>query len=181
LQETQHPSSWEKIKLLEQTSETDFEEISPTKEKPRFITHLESLESIEGEPIHLEATFQPSRDPDIQVLWTKNGQPLGASQLVRTVVELGWAALDIQSANLDHIGIYILTITNTEGEASSSATIKVVGVGSIISSTQHEDSWRRIQEIEAAKAPELEEQETLYPSPTIEKELNDVEIHAEKN
>lgn len=95
------------------------------REKPTFITQLQPAEGLqEGEPIHLEATFEPARDPDMkvcnpldhqltkmsnymsfQVVWRKNGQPLMASQLIQTHHELGWATLDIPTANEDHNGM----------------------------------------------------------------------------
>lgn len=79
----------------------------------------------EGSPIRLEATFQPARDNDLKVAWDFNGQPLQAGQLIKTRSELGWACLDIGAVNLDHNGVYTVKISNSEGEAASSATIKV--------------------------------------------------------
>lgn len=45
---------------------------------------------------------------------------------MKTTSELGWAALDISGVNPDHNGIYTLKIINSEGEAASSASIKVI-------------------------------------------------------
>lgn len=59
------------------------------------------------------------------MIWLLNGQPLGASQLIKTKSELGWATLDINGVNVDHSGVYTLKIINSEGEAASSASIKV--------------------------------------------------------
>lgn len=101
-------------------------EIAEVKEKPRFLTQLESVADVpEGSPVRLEATFQPARDNDLRCAWEFNGHPLGASQLVRTRADLGWAALDISACNPDHEGVYTLHIVNSEGEAASSASIKV--------------------------------------------------------
>lgn len=100
-------------------------EIQEIKEKPRFLTQLESVEVSEGTPIRLEATYQPARDNDLKVSWEFNGQPLGASQLIRTRNDLGWAAIDINGVNPDHTGVYTLHIVNSEGEAATSATVKV--------------------------------------------------------
>ena len=71
--------------------------------------------------------------------------------------------------------MYTLKIANTEGEAASSATVKVAGVGEILGDVQHEESWRRIQEIEAPKPPEPEEPPPVYPAPTITTQLADIE------
>jgi hypothetical protein len=97
-----------------------------TKEKPRFLTQLESVEDVpEGTPIRLEATFLPARDNELTLAWEFNGQPLGASQLIRARHDLGWAALDINGVNMDHVGVYTLKIANSEGEAATSASVKV--------------------------------------------------------
>lgn len=122
--------------------------------EPYSLVGKESFDNayLQGEPVHLEATFMPARDPDLkvswmnekdqrstpilrldnskkklleyavsydnavsydtrypinspfQVEWQKNGAPIGASQLVKTRHELGWATLDILSVNPDHNG-----------------------------------------------------------------------------
>lgn len=65
---TQHPVSWEKIQILETPAIAEEVEEVIEKEKPRFLSQLESFTDIpEGEVIHLEATFQPARDPDLKV------------------------------------------------------------------------------------------------------------------
>ncbi|KAK0408252.1 hypothetical protein QR680_003855 [Steinernema hermaphroditum] len=173
---TQHPVSWERIQELERPKIVEEIEMVEEKEKPRFLTQLESVaDAPEGSHVHLEATFQPARDPDLQVFWLKNGQPLGASQLVRTHHELGWACLDIHGVNLDHNGVYTLTLKNSEGEAASSASIKVAGIGDILGETSHEESWRRIQEIEAPKEPAPEPPPPEYDTPSIQTQINDIE------
>ncbi|CAG9532190.1 unnamed protein product [Cercopithifilaria johnstoni] len=176
VRDTQHPVSWEKIQILETPAVIEEIEEVIEKEKPRFLTQLESATDIpEGAIVHLEATFQPARDPDLKVVWLRNGQPLGASQLVKTTSELGWAALDIDGVNPDHNGIYTLKIINSEGEAASSASIKVAGIGDILLDTTHEESWRKIQEIEAPKEKTPEPPPPVYDAPAFHKQISDVE------
>uniref|UniRef100_A0A915PRJ2 Ig-like domain-containing protein n=1 Tax=Setaria digitata TaxID=48799 RepID=A0A915PRJ2_9BILA len=178
VRDTQHPLSWEKIQILETPAVIEEIEEVVEKEKPRFLTQLESVTDIpEGSIVHLEATFQPARDPDLKVIWLRNGQPLGASQLVKTRSELGWAALDINGVNLDHNGIYTLKIINSEGEAASSASIKVAGIGDILLDTAHEESWRRIQEIEAPKEKSPEPPPPVYDAPSFHEQILDVECN----
>ncbi|KJH46031.1 immunoglobulin I-set domain protein [Dictyocaulus viviparus] len=144
------------------------------REKPNFITHLQSVEDIqEGAPVHLEATFQPARDSELKAVWQKNGQPLGASQLIQTHTELGWATLDISSANEDHNGIYTLTISNPEGEAVSTASVKVICSAPVIGGTQHEESWRQIQILEAPREPSPEAPPPVYDTPSITAHIQD--------
>ncbi|KAM3716725.1 Kettin [Dirofilaria immitis] len=176
VRDTQHPVSWEKIQILETPAIIEEIEEAIEKEKPRFLTQLESATDIpEGAIVHLEATFQPARDPDLKVIWLHNGQPLGASQLVKIRSELGWAALDINGVNPDHNGVYTLKIINSEGEAASSASIKVAGIGNILLETAHEESWRRIQEIEAPKEKLPEPPPPVYDAPSIHEQISDVE------
>uniref|UniRef100_A0A7E4ZS77 Immunoglobulin I-set domain protein n=1 Tax=Panagrellus redivivus TaxID=6233 RepID=A0A7E4ZS77_PANRE len=175
LRSTQHPTSWDKIQELERPKIIEEVETIEEKEKPRFLTQLESAEVPEGTPIHLEATFQPARDSSLVVEWQCNGHPLGASQLIKTRHELGWASLDIAAGNPDHEGVYTLNIANSEGDASSSASIKVAGIGSILGDTQHEESWRRIQEIEAPREKTPDSAPPEYEAPSIQVDIKDIE------
>lgn len=68
MRDTQHPISWEKIQILETPAAIEEIEEVIEKEKPRFLTQLESAADIpEGAFVRLEATFQPARDPDLKV------------------------------------------------------------------------------------------------------------------
>lgn len=68
MRDTQHPLSWEKIQILETPVISEEIEEVVEKEKPRFLTQLESATDIpEGAVVHLEAVFQPARDPELKV------------------------------------------------------------------------------------------------------------------
>ncbi|VDO27823.1 unnamed protein product [Haemonchus placei] len=176
--DSQHPVSWQRIQELEAPKVVEEVEEVIQREKPHFITQLQPVEGIqEGQPIHLEATFEPTRDPDMQVVWRKNGQPIIASQLVQTHHELGWATLDIPMANEDHNGIYTVTITNSEGEAVSTAPVKVTNLAPVLGDTRHEESWRRIQILEAPREPEPEAPPRIYDPPHITTQLEDKECN----
>lgn len=178
LRDTQHPQSWERIQELEAPKIIEEIEVVEEKEKPRFLTQLEDASDVaEGTPIHLEATFQPARDNELRVEWQFNGAPLGASQLIKTRSELGWAALDITTVNPDHEGVYTLRIINTEGEAATSATIKIAGIGEILGDTTHEESWRQIQILEAPKEKEPTPEPAPFDVPAIVTQISDVECN----
>uniref|UniRef100_A0A8R1HM90 Ig-like domain-containing protein n=1 Tax=Caenorhabditis japonica TaxID=281687 RepID=A0A8R1HM90_CAEJA len=188
LYDSQHPVSWQRIQELEAPKIVEEVEEVIQKEKPQFLSQLESAENVqEGVPLHLEATFQPARDSELKAVWQKNGQPLGASQLVQTKHELGWATLDISSVNEDHNGVYTLTISNSEGEAVSTASIRVAGTGPILGDTRHEESWKRIQILEAPKEAEPEAPAPVYDHPAITTQIDDKEcnegdhVHFEAN
>lgn len=69
VRDVQHPLSWEKIQILETPAVIEEVEEVIEKEKPRFLTQLESVTDVpEGAVVHLEATFQPARDPDLKVI-----------------------------------------------------------------------------------------------------------------
>ncbi|PAV62890.1 hypothetical protein WR25_23783 isoform D [Diploscapter pachys] len=178
LLDPQHPVSWQRIQELEAPKVVEVVEEEVPKEKPYFLTQLESVdEAQEGAPIHLEGTFQPARDSELKAVWQKNGAPLGASQLVQTRHELGWATLDILSANEDHNGVYTLTISNSEGEAVSTCQVKVAGTGPILGDTRHEESWKQIQILEAPKEPAPEAPAPVYDHPAITTQIQDQEVN----
>ena len=85
--------------------------------------------------------------------------------------ELGWSSLDIAAVNLDHVGVYTLHIENSEGEAASSASVKVAGIGEILGDTKHEESWRQIQILEAPKPREPSPPPAEYPAPTFQTQI----------
>lgn len=177
LRQTQHPASWQKIQDLEKPVVTEQVEPVVQRQKPQIIEPPQSLENIpEGAPIHLQAVFEPSRDDTMRYEWSRNGIPIMASQLVKTGCDLGYATLDIQNAYVDHAGIYTLKLKNAEGEAATSASVKVLGKGAVLGDVQHEASWQRIQEIEAPKpgAPAAPDQQ--FPPPSFVTHLNDVAV-----
>ncbi|KAF8383875.1 ketn-1 [Pristionchus pacificus] len=176
LLDSAHPVSWQRIQELEAPKIVEEIEEVVQKEKPYFLTQLASVQDIpEGEPVHLEATFMPARDPDLKVEWQKNGAPIGASQLVKTRHELGWATLDILSVNPDHNGMYTLHIANDQGEAASSASVKVAGTDAVLRETRHEESWKRIQILEAPREPAPDAPAPVYDTPQIKTAIADVE------
>ncbi|VDM72638.1 unnamed protein product, partial [Strongylus vulgaris] len=67
LLDPQHPVSWQKIQELEAPVVVEEKEEVVQREKPAFINQLQSAEGVpEGERIHLEATFEPARDPELK-------------------------------------------------------------------------------------------------------------------
>ena len=139
----------------------------------------------------LETTWQPARDNDIQVAWKLNGMPLGASQLIKTRSDLGYASCDIDATNADHEGVFELTglrthlntrmttksvlVRNSVGEATCSATVRVIQLGSILGDTNHEESVRRIRILEEPRAREPTPPPPVYDAPTITTQIADVE------
>jgi len=143
---------------------------------PRFLAQLQNQPPVaEGQPVHFECQIEPANDPNLQVHWLHNGQPLVSGHRFRTTHDFNYVALDIlyafpeDSGNILYIFIVFLRcnqkynfagtwtcyLVNSLGESDSSATCDIQGRRSIVGDVQHPQSWQRIQEIEAPKqAPE---------------------------
>lgn len=84
MRDVQHPVSWQKIQELEapvvkQEIVTEVQRI-----KPHFQTGLENYEDVpEGQPILLEAQFEPAKDDTLKVEWLRNGQPVPAGKYLK--------------------------------------------------------------------------------------------------
>ncbi|KAL1245317.1 Kettin-like protein, partial [Trichinella spiralis] len=122
-------------------------------EKPRIVQPLQNYSDVpEGSAVHLEALYEPAKDNTLVADWLRNGDLIIASQLVKTKCELGHATLDIGNAYAEqHSGVYTLRLRNREGEVMTSCSVKVLGKSNVLNDTQHESSWRQIQELEKPK------------------------------
>lgn len=52
---------------------------------------------------------------------------------------------------------------------------KVIGVGNILGQTQHEESWRQIQILEAPKERPASPPPAEYPAPTFQQQIADID------
>ncbi|CDW54858.1 DUF1136 and I-set and Ig 2 domain containing prot ein [Trichuris trichiura] len=178
LLQSQHPSSWQKIQSLESKPEVVPEEIVEERKKPSIIEALNDVENAEeGLPVVLEARYEPSRDNAIVAEWLKNGQPVLASQLLKTFCELGYCSLTIPQAYADHSGVYTLKLRNGEGEAAASCTVRIQKQASILSAPQHESSWQKIKDLEKPKVADKPAEEVDYGTPAVTAHLNDVSVN----
>lgn len=78
---------------------------------------------------------------------------------------------------MDHNGVYTLRIANTEGEAASSSALKVAGIGDILGATQHEESWRQIQVLEAPREKSPSPPPPEYDAPSFQQQIADIECN----
>jgi hypothetical protein len=77
--DSQHPSGFEKIQYLEDTSRYKKSEYvdEVVNVKPRFLTKPKSLENMrEGQHAHFECKLEPVTDSNLKVEWYKNGRPI---------------------------------------------------------------------------------------------------------
>uniref|UniRef100_A0A183TXY2 Immunoglobulin I-set domain protein n=1 Tax=Toxocara canis TaxID=6265 RepID=A0A183TXY2_TOXCA len=163
LTDTSHEESWRRIQEIEAPKEKTPEPPPAVYDSPTIQTQIVDVECNEGEPSHFEAVVAPTNDPHLVAVWYRNGQPLAHGSKYAISQDFGFCTLDIGYTFPEDQGIYQLRVTNDRGEAVSSATLKCHGKDAILGDTQHEESWRRIQEIEAPKAPVPE----LAPAPKI--------------
>lgn len=62
--------------------------------KPRFITQIqESVEINEGESFSFSCQIEPEEDPDLQVIWFKNGEVLRTGTRIRQIKQFGQVVL----------------------------------------------------------------------------------------
>ncbi|OUC40200.1 immunoglobulin I-set domain protein [Trichinella nativa] len=179
LLQTEHPISWKKIQNLEAKPLVEVEEQETIQEKPRIVQPLQNFSDVpEGSAVHLEALYEPAKDNTLVADWLRNGDLIIASQLVKTKCELGHATLDIDNAYAEqHSGVYTLRLRNREGEVMTSCSVKVLGKSNVLNDTQHESSWRQIQELEKPKEAEGTPAGISYGSPVFTEHLNNVEVN----
>ena len=144
----------------------------PEYDAPTFQQQIADIECDEGEPSKFEAAFLPNNDPNVKIQWVRNGVPLCHGSKYAISQDFGYCTLVIGYTFPEDAGVYQLCVQNHKGEAITSATLKCNPKDPIIGDVQHEESWRRIQEIEAPReaAPEAEpapKQPPKFTSPVL--------------
>ncbi|XP_067120871.1 titin [Centruroides vittatus] len=165
--ETYHEEGLEKIRKLEETYVEKVEEQPILKQRPVFITPLNSLDNIkEGQPAHLECRLQPVNDPNLRVEWYVNGIEIKTAHRFRTTHDFGYVALDILYCYPEDSGTYMCKAVNELGEAVTTCTIKVQARRSIYYDTQHPEGLEKIRELECQtryETIEIEERPICKP------------------
>uniref|UniRef100_A0A0N5C356 Ig-like domain-containing protein n=1 Tax=Strongyloides papillosus TaxID=174720 RepID=A0A0N5C356_STREA len=174
LLDPQHPQSWEKIKELEAPKPGQAEEPEVVYEPPKFIQNMEDVERYEGQPVHFETRVTPINDPKLTIQWFKDGHPLGDSNRFVHANVFGFVALDILHTKLVDIGEYTVVAKNDNGEASTKVKLNILSRDSIITSTEHESSWVKIQQLEAPKEKEEDSMDVSYGPPKFTTQLNSI-------
>uniref|UniRef100_A0A913I9R6 Ig-like domain-containing protein n=1 Tax=Strongyloides stercoralis TaxID=6248 RepID=A0A913I9R6_STRER len=170
----QHPQSWEKIKELEAPKPDKPEEAEVIYEAPKFIQNMENIERYEGQPVHFETRVTPINDPKLTIQWHKDGYPLGDSNRFVHANVFGFVALDILHTKLVDIGEYTVVAKNDNGEASTKVLLNILSRDSVITSTEHEASWAKIQQLEAPKQKEDDSADVSYGPPKFVTQLNSI-------
>ncbi|KHN81704.1 Titin [Toxocara canis] len=98
-----------------------------SKEAPKLVAALSNLNLVEGQTARLECKVSPADDPNLKIAWLLNGKAILASSRVTTVIERGYAVLEISPVTVFDKGEYTIVAVNTLGESRQSVMLDVIG------------------------------------------------------
>lgn len=174
-----HRGTYEKTSKMETGKFVEpkyqIEEIS--KSKPVFVSPLSDPKPIhEGKNVHLECRLEPMGDPTMRVEWFQNGRPVTVGSRFRTYYDFGYVALDIVGAYATDSGEYTVRATNHLGTAHTSACVRVIGQGDIVTESQNEHSLEQIQYLEDGRRSHAAPEEiTVMGPPQFTRPLHNIE------
>ncbi len=85
---------------------------------PRFVTVPKAkFVTGEGRNTHFEAKVEPIADPNLQIEWLKDGQPITVGHRFRPIHDFGYVALDIVGVISEDSGKYTCRAVNLTGSA----------------------------------------------------------------
>ena len=101
------------------SEEADASKIAAQAGPPKFQTQFNAKYSAsEGQSAHLEARLSPAEDPNLEVEWLKDGQPIPTGHRFRTFHDFGIVILDILYCYSEDSGKYECRATNKLGTDS---------------------------------------------------------------
>ncbi|OQV22407.1 Titin [Hypsibius exemplaris] len=99
---------------------------------PEFTSNVHDLVDLrEGDRAHFDCCLIPQLvgDSSLKVVWTKNGQPIQASNRFLIQESFGRLSLDILGVRVEDQGVYQVFVSNNSGDAASQGTLKVLPRG----------------------------------------------------
>ncbi|VDN44422.1 unnamed protein product [Gongylonema pulchrum] len=114
--ESQHPESLHRIQQIEAPKELPPEPVELKPLAPQFISPLQTIERIEGQPAHFETRVTPINDPQMRVQWFKDGAPLLNSNRFHHTSDFGFIGLDIAYTVPEDSGVYTVVAANEQGQ-----------------------------------------------------------------
>ncbi|XP_075588793.1 LOW QUALITY PROTEIN: titin-like [Dermatophagoides farinae] len=168
LRGSQQPQSLEKIQILERTSSAHkkkkIEDDYVIIDQPKFGQKLPELsELMEGQPLYVESTLTPINDPTMKVDWYLNDQLLKCGHRFRTLNDFGYVSLQILYAYPEDSGRYECRATNDLGEDRIHCNVQVKSRKIIDTSTIHDESLARIQQIE--RHTRVKQEQEIFDQP----------------
>lgn len=148
--ESQHPSSLQKIQMLEDSSHLKREkEIDEeVRQIPKFLTPFDNVDIPEGNAAHFECKIEPTSDPTLKVEWYRNGKQLMVGSRYQTFHDFGHVFLNILQCVSEDSGTYVCKATNCVGSAEQSVELLCSDQKQISYETQHPEGLKKIQEME---------------------------------
>lgn len=141
-----------------------------TFDRPVIVQQMQNVDNLkEGQPARLECRMTPVGDASLRVQWFHNDKPLELGSRFRSTNDFGLVSLDIGYVFPEDSGVYTCKAFNQNGEAATSATLKVEGYEAIQRETQHPVSWQKIQDLERPIVkeeiePVVEKQKPVFTS-----------------
>ena len=177
----QHEESWRIIQQMEIPKEPAPEPEAKQFAAPQFTQQLQSQSDVpEGIVVLFEARVIPTDDPNLQIQWYRDDQPLMQSNRYAIGEEFGHVWLRVASVGLHDAGNYSCKAVNNEGEAMTSASLSVQGDERLLLDTQHAESYAKIQELESMeKYPRLEYPEKEFEKPVWTKTFENIDVDTE--
>ncbi|XP_022670614.1 titin-like isoform X6 [Varroa destructor] len=146
------PESLERIREMEAYQAPTPREIAePVFEMPVFVSHINDLELTEGQHARFECRVEPAKDPTLKVEFLHNQQPLRSGSRITTKQDFGLVTIDIQGISSNDVGIYSVRATNNKGQATTTASLKVIDKAAVQLDTLHptgEQGLSSIQKVE---------------------------------
>jgi hypothetical protein len=90
---------------------------------PEVVTGLKNIAAKDGESLEMRCEF--TGDPEPQVSWSKNGEPLASSDAVALKYRNRVATLTISEVFPEDEGAYACTAVNSVGSIETKCTLKV--------------------------------------------------------
>lgn len=94
--------------------------------RPQFTQVLRDMSISDGDQLQLQATV--AGDPEPQILWTRNGNPIASSEIMDLKYKNGCATLTIAEVFPEDEGQYTCTATNSIGSTDTSCRLTITGL-----------------------------------------------------
>ncbi|CAG2106124.1 unnamed protein product, partial [Medioppia subpectinata] len=148
------------------------EDRRPKIPKPTFAKPLALQEVSEGGNARFEAQITPVNDPTLRIEWFLNGQPLMSGSRISTVFSFGYISLNISEVRPSDSGLYMVRVTNSGGEAVSTASLKI-----IVQTTAHkrsdEQSYEEMSQTKRTRHEFFDRELEPHQKPVFKKHCGD--------
>lgn len=134
---------------------------------PRFITEIQDLELVEGQPAHFECRVEPVNDPTMRIEWYFNGKPIVLGSRMHTSDDFGFISLDLDWTFARDSGEYLCRAVNPWGFATTRAKLVCKGKRDIVLESQLPKGIdaTRLSELERGPVKETPTPDVVFDGP----------------